>query len=421
VYVNWSVARNGLNSEMCIVLLTTAHPAYALIVIDNRDEFILRPTSRPHWWSPEPKTTSSQNSDPYPSQPPSAPQEILSSRDLQRAEKGTWLGITRSGNLAVLTNYKEDNFHDADNPMHQLRSRGAMVTAWLGADRRVGTREFVEGMVHDGSTKGVGGFSLICGKLRFNQEGIAGEEHGEQKRLKPFAIVSNRSEHPEQIPWIAEERGEVWGLSNSVYEEPPSWEKVKKGKRLLKDLAVKANEQHYDEARLLAGLFSILDDDSLTLESHKHQQESLDPKALDTARSIDGPTPQESADGATVVTPVNGQSPNKLLDRLPFEESLARLSESIFIPALGDAEHIAAMEQAKRKPATETLKGVERPEAGAGAQGFTTGVYGTQRQTVILVDWDGNVTFVERALWDAEGNAVRRGDGDVVFRFKVEE
>ncbi len=49
-----------------------------------------------------------------------------------------------------------------------------------------------------------------------------------------------------------------------------------------------------------------------------------------------------------------------------------------------------------------------------------TGMYGTQRQTVILVDWEGNVSYTERALWDAHGNAIERGQGDVTFRFPIE-
>ena len=52
--------------------------------------------------------------------------------------------------------------------------------------------------------------------------------------------------------------------------------------------------------------------------------------------------------------------------------------------------------------------------------GFATGMYGTQRQTVILVGWDGNVTYTERALWDPNGNAIERGQGDMTFRFGVE-
>ena len=41
------------------------------------------------------------------------------------------------------------------------------------------------------------------------------------------------------------------------------------------------------------------------------------------------------------------------------------------------------------------------------------GVYGTQRQTIVLVDWEGRVTFVERSLWDENGKRVERGGGNV--------
>lgn len=71
---------------MCIVLLTTAHPKYALIVLDNRDEFILRPTSRPHWWTTKASTigtpTPHQDGDDTTEEDA---QHILASRDLLRA------------------------------------------------------------------------------------------------------------------------------------------------------------------------------------------------------------------------------------------------------------------------------------------------------------------------------------------------
>ena len=36
------------------------------------------------------------------------------------------------------------------------------------------------------------------------------------------------------------------------------------------------------------------------------------------------------------------------------------------------------------------------------------GAYETQRQTVMLVNWDGNVTYTGRALHDAKGQAMER-------------
>ncbi|KAJ9142444.1 DUF833 domain-containing protein [Pleurostoma richardsiae] len=403
---------------MCIVLLTTAHPRYALIVVDNRDEFILRPTSRPHWWTTLASRQPSRAPTPKPTSRVEATatnggadgeaggdadvQHILSSRDLQRAEHGTWLGITRSGHFAVLTNYRETDTNDANHPIHGTRSRGGMVTAWLGSPKDESVADFVSRMMADHGCKGVGGFSLICGKLRKRRlaatNGGAGH-NGEKATLEPLAILSNRNDDPSQVPWIGGRRGEVYGLSNTSYDDPATWPKLESGKRLLRETIAEAVEKDLDEAELRDRLFSILDQDTL-------------------------PIPP----GAS------------------FDECIAILKHSIFIPPIGDAEHKAAMANATAtttavaappngqvagergelneqqeehaSAAMEEVAGEERPDEQP--MGFMTGMYGTQRQTVVLVDWDGNVTYTERALWDANGNAIERGKGDMTFHFKIE-
>ncbi|KAK6211567.1 hypothetical protein QIS74_10831 [Colletotrichum tabaci] len=349
---------------MCIVLLTTAHPNYALIVIDNRDEFILRPTSRPHWWS-HPSGAS-----------------VLSARDLQRAEKGTWLGITKTGQLAVLTNYRETNTQDATHPIHAARSRGGMVTAWLGSDPTEPASESVNHLVKDGGVKGVGGFSMVAGKLKRKRGG--GDDEKPQRALEGIAIISNRCDDLKDVPWIAEKRGEVYGLSNTGYDDPKPWPKVENGKRLVKEAIQKAVAEDLGENALAERLFEVLDTDSLP----KHPDMSL-------------------------------------------ADYIKELKQSIFVPALGDDAHRKAMEEAvSRGPghwatddqkAAEGLQLGERPDPPAQASmGFEVGLYGTQRQTVIMVDWDGNVTYRERALWDGNGNPIERGQGDEVFKFKIE-
>ena len=54
----------------------------------------------------------------------------------------------------------------------------------LGADPAESTDHFVHRMLDDGGVKGVGGFSLLCGKLRK----VKGENN-----IEPLAIISNRS------------------------------------------------------------------------------------------------------------------------------------------------------------------------------------------------------------------------------------
>lgn len=372
---------------MCIVLLTTAHPSYALIILDNRDEFILRPTSRPHWWTPETSACPSAaavngtangtaNGETKPKPKPKA-QEILSSRDLQRAERGTWLGVTKAGNFAVLTNYRETDTHDAAHPVHGARSRGGMVTAWLAASPEEPTAHFVRRMLEHGGVRGVGGFSLICGKLRRRR---GDDDDGTGRALEPLAIISNRNESVDQVPWICGEEGRSYGLSNSCFSDEPAWPKVEDGLRLVKEAVKLAVAEDMDEDRLMETLFAVLDSDTLP----------IDPE-------------------------------------MGFEDYIPVLKQSIFIPAIGDEGQRLAMEQATKNgkqpmsasaEVPEELTSTERPD-NAG-QGFETGMYGTQRQTILLVDWDGNVTYRERALWDANGNQIPRGAADMTFKFKVD-
>ncbi|KAK4186384.1 NRDE protein-domain-containing protein [Podospora australis] len=368
---------------MCIVLLTTSHPKYALVVIDNRDEYILRPTSRPHWWkaTPEPcapngAANGSANGSAI-APPPDV--EVLSSRDLQRAEQGTWLGITKGGNFAVLTNYRETDTHDAAHPVHGKRSRGGMVTAWLAAHPAESTEQFVNRMLEDDGVKGVGGFSLICGKLRKAKD---------EKNIEPLAIISNRCDNAEQVPWICGQRSLIYGLSNATYLNPQDetpeelWPKIREGRELLGGVVEVKGGEDLNEKEFQEELFKILDVDRFPLEH-----------------------------------------------TMDLEEGIPLLKDSIFIPAFGGKAHQDEMEKARKRgtvketdhdsPAAEVLTEVARPDDQP--NGFQTGLYGTQRQTIILVDWDGNVTYTERALWDEHGNPIPRGQGDETFKFKIED
>jgi uncharacterized protein with NRDE domain len=344
---------------MCIVLVTTAHPSYSLIILDNRDEFILRPTSRPHWWH-------------------SHHQEILSARDLQREEQGTWLGITKTGNFAVLTNYRETDTHDANHPVMGSRSRGGMVTAWLTSPEDESTEQFVHHLLEGEGVKGVGGFSLVCGKLRKRRD----TEH----ELEPLAIISNRAGSPDDVPWIAQKRGQVYGLSNTSFLDPETWPKVRMGREKVLGVVKEAVDGGLGEQELVDKLYAVLDTDTLP--------------------------PQEGED---------------------FEEYIYQLRHSIFIPAIGHAARpkvpkadaiasantaVAANGIKECEDSEEELKEEEAPDPEQ-SPGMT-GIYGTQRQTIILVDWEGNVTFRERSLWDAEGNPIERGKADMKFEFKVE-
>ncbi len=77
-----------------------------LLLIANRDEFYARPTAPLAWWDDAP---------------------VLAGRDLQAG--GTWLGVSRSGRLAALTNHRDPANMRLDAP-----SRGELVSGFLKSD-----------------------------------------------------------------------------------------------------------------------------------------------------------------------------------------------------------------------------------------------------------------------------------------------
>lgn len=161
---------------MCLaVIALDAHPRYALIVVANRDEFHARPTERAHWWKD------------------AHGQALLAGRDLEHG--GTWLGVTRRGRFAFITNVREPGRHDPRAP-----SRGSLVPAVLrdAADVPVALESTVEGAT------AFNGFNLIVG------------DHGVS------AFASNRT------PGITVLRDEVHGISNASLDTP--WPKLDRAK-----------------------------------------------------------------------------------------------------------------------------------------------------------------------------------------------
>ncbi|TQV97830.1 hypothetical protein V2A60_006447 [Cordyceps javanica] len=332
---------------MCIAILSTAHPDYSLIIIDNRDEFILRPTSRPHWWTH-----------------PTSGAQVLSSRDLQRDEQGTWLAVNKAGDFAVLTNYQE--IVDEASGISTTRSRGGMPSLWVGGAANESLTDRVHRLVKDGGVKGVGGFSMICGRLRKNAEYIS--------------IVSNRADHVDDVPTVGSERGRTWALSNTTYTNPEKWPKVSDGEELVSKAIQDAVSEKLSETDLVESLFTVLNRDTLP--------------------------PAEDEEGTV-------------------QDSMKRFRHSIFLPPVGTAQQKSEFLQSAAKgrvdwaDACPSTAGPDQARPNP-VGGYSTGLYGTQRQTVILVDLEGTVTFIERALFDPNGNVIERGAADVIVKFAVE-
>jgi len=99
---------------MCLaVVAIDAHPRYALVVAANRDEYHARPTAPAHWWVDR------------------VPRDLFAGRDLEAG--GTWLGITRRGRWAFVTNVREPGRRDIAAP-----SRGGLVVRVLDDPRDPG-------------------------------------------------------------------------------------------------------------------------------------------------------------------------------------------------------------------------------------------------------------------------------------------
>ena len=83
---------------MCLILFANqTHPEYPLVIAANRDEAYARPTAPAAFWEDDPR--------------------ICGGRDLEQG--GTWLGVTRTGAFAAVT-----NFRSSIGAKHNTRSRG---------------------------------------------------------------------------------------------------------------------------------------------------------------------------------------------------------------------------------------------------------------------------------------------------------
>jgi uncharacterized protein with NRDE domain len=181
---------------MCLFVLGwEAHPRYRLVVAANRDEFHHRPTEPAAFWPEHP--------------------HLLAGRDLEAG--GTWLGVTRRGRFAALTNFREPGRHRSDAP-----SRGELVTAYLTGDQA--PLDFLDGLA--GSSRRYNGFSLVAGDL---------------ERL---AWLSNRGPGPASIA------PGVHGLSNHLLDTP--WPKLVRSRDRLSRLLVRDEVEPDELLGLLA-------------------------------------------------------------------------------------------------------------------------------------------------------------------------
>ena len=120
---------------MCLIFLSlNDHPTYKLIVAANRDEFYNRKTAAASYWQDHPT--------------------LLGGRDLEAS--GTWMGMTTSGKISMLTNYR-----DPQNINPTAPSRGKLVSDFLIED--ISADEYLCRIEPQG--KKYNGFNLINGTV----------------------------------------------------------------------------------------------------------------------------------------------------------------------------------------------------------------------------------------------------------------
>ena len=94
---------------MCLLAIAfQKHSDAPLVVMSNRDEFYARPTRSLHWWDDAP---------------------ILAGRDEQAG--GTWMGLSRKGHFAAVTNYRHGS--NGQSPEAKPLSRGHLVSGFLNS------------------------------------------------------------------------------------------------------------------------------------------------------------------------------------------------------------------------------------------------------------------------------------------------
>lgn len=176
---------------MCLIALAwQQHVDFPLVVVANRDEFFNRPTAAADWWA--------------------EPAGIFAGRDLQAG--GTWLGVTRTGRFAALT-----NFRDPSRLRPQVRSRGELVVQALASD--ASAMQFAR---------------VVCARRR---------------DYNPFNLITFDGEElvavePEAERTTALAPG-IYGLSNHLLDTP--WPKVRRARARLKS----ALGAHPDAEKLL--------------------------------------------------------------------------------------------------------------------------------------------------------------------------
>ena len=175
---------------MCLILFAwNSHPDYSLVVAANRDEFYERDTEGIAYWQEHP--------------------HVLAGRD--RADvlgsPGTWLGFTKTGKFAALTNVRAPSEKNPD-----ARTRGELSLMYLTSKDK--PAEFMG--ENSKRFNQYNGFNLLMADLSDPQNA---EMHWVSNRM----LVGQNIRTRKVFPYQPLNPG-VYGLSNAMLDTP--WPKV---------------------------------------------------------------------------------------------------------------------------------------------------------------------------------------------------
>ena len=192
---------------MCLLLLAVQkHPDYKLVLAANRDEYYDRPTAPAAFWNEAP--------------------HLLAGKDLRAG--GTWLGITKQGRIAAITNYRDPTSMKTNAP-----SRGKLVSGFLLGQES--PEHFLKGLAQDRDR--YNGFNLII---------------GENDQLYWF---SNRGDGTHKLS------PGIYGLSNRLLDTP--WPKLTRSKDAMARLLSKQKNPSQDALFQMLLDRTVADDDQL--------------------------------------------------------------------------------------------------------------------------------------------------------------
>ena len=167
---------------MCLMVFAwRSHPDYPLVLAANRDEFYLRRTRPAAWWGQA--------------------VSVLAGHDEEAG--GTWLGITRRGRFAALTNVRAPSERNPHAP-----SRGTLVLSALQSSEPPAT--WLES--NAARMSAYNGFNLLLGDVG----PVANTDTATEPRLDYFTNRSGAAART-LAPGI-------YGLSNAALDTP--WPKV---------------------------------------------------------------------------------------------------------------------------------------------------------------------------------------------------